>query len=174
MANRNKAKGSSWERDVCKMLSNITGKNFQRVPNSGAFVGGMNAHRLKQMSEYQTLIFRGDIIPHEDYKALVIECKAYKEFQFHNLTSNVKMLDKWIGQLYVDIDAAEDATLIPLVIFKINNKGAFVVSLEGQYDYSNTSYVRYWNEERGKWFNVVPFNNEWISNNIKMGDTNCG
>jgi Holliday junction resolvase len=167
MANKQKAKGSSWERDVCKIFTEVTGSNFQRVPNSGAFVGGKNAQRLQTMSDYQTLIFRGDIIPPEEYNNLVIECKAYKEFQFHNLTSGVQLLDKWIDQIYVDIEAAGDETLVPLVIFKINRKGMFVVSRAGEYDYTNTPHTVYHHSKRGQWFHITTFSKEWVDKFIK-------
>ena len=45
MSSKSKAKGSGWERDVCQTLSELYDDNFMRVPNSGAYTGGMIAHR---------------------------------------------------------------------------------------------------------------------------------
>ena len=43
MANKNKNKGKAFERQICEILTNCFGINFQRIPNSGAYVGGVLA-----------------------------------------------------------------------------------------------------------------------------------
>ena len=43
-----KQKGNVWEREVAKDLSEVFNENFIRVPNSGAYTGGANFHRLDQ------------------------------------------------------------------------------------------------------------------------------
>ena len=53
MTSKSKAKGSSWERDVCQTLSELYDDNFMRVPNSGAYTGGMNAHRKDVLTTEQ-------------------------------------------------------------------------------------------------------------------------
>ena len=45
MVSKSKAKGKSWERDVCNFLSELYHDSFIRVPNSGAYVGGKNEYR---------------------------------------------------------------------------------------------------------------------------------
>ena len=40
MASKSKNKGKGFEREVCKILGEIYDDNFERVPHSGAFVGG--------------------------------------------------------------------------------------------------------------------------------------
>ena len=40
---KSKNKGKTFEREVCKILKEIYEDNFERVPHSGAFVGGQNA-----------------------------------------------------------------------------------------------------------------------------------
>ena len=45
MPSKSKAKGSSYERDLAKFLSEKYNGSFVRVPNSGAYIGGSNFHR---------------------------------------------------------------------------------------------------------------------------------
>ena len=45
MPSPQKAKGSSWERDVAKFLTTLYGETFIRAPGSGAYVGGVNTKR---------------------------------------------------------------------------------------------------------------------------------
>jgi Holliday junction resolvase len=125
MSNRNKEKGKSFERDVCDVLHSVFGLNFQRVPNSGAFIGGKNVVRMDQMSDNQIQLMRGDIIPPKELPNLVIECKARKDFPFHLLFSDVKDVNDWIDQ--VEIDYNKNMKGIYLVVFKVNNRGSYVI-----------------------------------------------
>ena len=63
MPSKSKAKGSSYERDLAKFLSEKYNGSFVRVPNSGAYIGGSNFHRATNLSEGQVRGFKGDIIP---------------------------------------------------------------------------------------------------------------
>jgi len=40
MPSKSKNKGSSFERDIAKLLSETFGESFIRVTNSGAYIGG--------------------------------------------------------------------------------------------------------------------------------------
>ena len=120
MPSKQKSKGSAFERQIAKHLSTVFELNFERVPNSGAFTGGKNIHRYNTLTEAQKLIYDGDILVPEQLKNIKIECKWYKDFAFNLLLSENKQLDSWIDQGKVDFK-------IWFVIFKINNKGAFVV-----------------------------------------------
>ena len=62
MPSKSKAKGSSYERDLAKFLSEKYNGSFVRVPNSGAYIGGSNFHRATNLSEGQVRGFKGDII----------------------------------------------------------------------------------------------------------------
>ena len=80
MGNKNKNKGKSFERQICKILSDIFGLNFQRIPNSGAFVGGSNIDRYDKLTEEQRLLADGDIIVPKELSHISMECKSYKDF----------------------------------------------------------------------------------------------
>ena len=75
MTSKSKNKGKGFERDVCKILGKIYGDNFERVPHSGAFVGGVNAARKSTLTENQIKAFKGDIIPPDHWKHFNCECK---------------------------------------------------------------------------------------------------
>lgn len=129
MPSPSKAKGSAWERDVAEHLTNIFGLNHSRVPNSGAFTGRSNSFRLNTLTPAQQLLMVGDIIMPEQLSKYCIECKFYKEFQFHHLFEDNLLLDKWIEQSRV-------STRCWFIIFKANRTGGFVV-----YDPNNQAPV---------------------------------
>lgn len=60
-------KGKNFEREVANLLTQLTGKKFQRVPCSGATATSQGA---------KSPIFKGDVFCEEEpYNDLVIECK---------------------------------------------------------------------------------------------------
>ena len=120
MPSKQKAKGNAFERQIADHLSAIYELNFERVPNSGAFTGGKNITRYNTLSESQKLIYDGDILVPEELRNIKIECKSYKDFGFHQLLTENKLLDSWIDQAKVDFK-------IWFLIFKINRRGTFVV-----------------------------------------------
>jgi len=120
MASAAKNKGKAGERWVAAHLGKVFGLNFQRVPNSGAFTGGMNAFRKSSMTETQALLANGDIIVPDELKHLSFEVKTYKDFSFAGLFTKNKQLDEWIAQ-------AAACGKIWFLVFKINHAGAFVV-----------------------------------------------
>jgi hypothetical protein len=122
MANKNKNKGKSFERQICAILTSFFGVNFQRVPNSGAFVGGKNTFRYDTLTEEQKLLADGDIIVPAELNHISMECKSYKDFSFSGLfLGKNALLDSWIEQ-------SENTKKTKwLLFFKINNKGIFVV-----------------------------------------------
>lgn len=119
MSSANKNKGKAGERWVAAHLGKVFGLNFQRVPNSGAFTGGMNSFRKAVMTETQALLANGDIIVPDELKHLSFEVKTYKDFSFAGMFTANKQLDAWIAQA-----AACGKTWF--LIFKINHTGAFV------------------------------------------------
>lgn len=124
MPSKSKAKGSGYERDVAKFLSELYKESFIRVPNSGAFIGGINSKRKEILHEGQIRSFKGDIIPGESFPKMNLECKFYSDFPFHQLFSgNVKILDAWIEQCMAVADAGD----FNLLCLKFNRKGQYVV-----------------------------------------------
>jgi hypothetical protein len=125
MSNKGKQKGNTGERKIADFLTNLYGQKFIRVPNSGAFLGGMNTKRKAQLDEGQVASFKADLIPPSNMRKLVIESKFYADFPFHNLMKDdgVPLLDKWIDQAKTSADDDD----FWMVIFRINRKGAFAV-----------------------------------------------
>jgi Holliday junction resolvase len=122
MANKNKNKGKTFERQMCGILTNSLGLNFQRVPNSGSFVGGKNSNRYDVLTEEQKLLADGDIIVPPELSHISLECKSYKDFSFNSLfIGKNALLDGWIKQ------SSDTKKQKWLLFFKINNKGIFVV-----------------------------------------------
>jgi hypothetical protein len=116
MAVNSKQKGNSGERSVAKMLSEALGGSFVRSISSGAFVGGKNAHRKNVLSENQIINSKGDIVPPDNMKNLVLEIKSYKAFRYHQIFSECLMLDGWIAQTKSTADQYD----FWMLIFKAN------------------------------------------------------
>lgn len=125
MATKGKGKGNTGELIIAKYLTTLFEAKFMRVPNSGAMIGGKNAHRKLQMDETQISYFKSDLIPPSHMKRLVIESKFYKDFPFHKLGTDEKIaqLDKWIAQTLVTVEEGD----MWFVVIRINHKGSFAV-----------------------------------------------
>jgi len=138
-----KAKGNSWEREICVFLGETLGGNFQRVPNSGAYMGGKNVFRKEFLSDTQQRAAKGDIIPPDDLPYLNLEAKNYGDIAFHQIIDGqCKQLDNWIDQT----EEPADANDFSLTIFKITRKGswvAFKAEFLPQLDLTGLSYVTY-------------------------------
>lgn len=127
MANANKSKGKSGERELCKIFGKKFNETFIRVPNSGSFLGGLNNVRAKTLSTNQKEIMANDIIPPECFPNCALESKFYKDFSFNMLMDQkgYALLNEWIDQVWesgIDMKKA-----FPMICFKINNKGWHVV-----------------------------------------------
>ena len=110
MPSPSKNKGSSFEREVAKFLSDLYSESFIRAPGSGAYVGGKNQARKQYLHEGQIRSFKGDIVPGQSFTKFNAECKNYGEFPFHQLfTGECKTLDSWIEQM---MDVAEDGDMM--------------------------------------------------------------
>ena len=121
MSSANKNKGKRGEREIADHLTKVFGLNFERVPNSGAFIGGKNAFRRQQLTKTQNLLADGDLIVPDELNQFSFEIKTYKEFSFAGIYSNNKLLNDWIKQ------ASSTNKGVWFLIFKINHVGAFVV-----------------------------------------------
>ena len=119
VASKSKAKGKGFEREIANHLSGIFDLNFERVPNSGAFTGGKNAFRDNILTEEQSIIFDGDIMPPKELGKTEFECKFHKEIPFHLLYTECKLVDDWLEQ-------AKSDTKWWFLIFKANRRGRYV------------------------------------------------
>jgi hypothetical protein len=130
-----KRKGKSGERFFADILSQASGLEFIRVPNSGAFVGQQNRDRLQKLSRMQQAISLGDIIcPEELVNAMVFESKNHQELDFHNLLNydGSTALNGWLEELLYDCEsylmfAKIPKPLIGILCVKITRKGAWAV-----------------------------------------------
>lgn len=122
MPSPSKNKGSGFEREVSKYLSDLYGENFMRAPGSGAYTGGTNSHRKQILHEGQIRNFKGDIIPGQSFTRFNAECKFYADFGFHQLFDESKQLESWLDQLM----AASDSGDMNILFMKFNRRGRFV------------------------------------------------
>jgi len=123
MPSPQKQKGSSWEREVARYLSELYNESFIRAPGSGAYVGGKNKARTQILHEGQIRSFKGDIVPGQSFPKFNAECKSYADFPFHLvLAGNCKVLDGWLDQM-MDVSEPDDMNIL---FMKFNRKGSFV------------------------------------------------
>lgn len=123
MASMQKAKGSGYERDVAKFLTNLYNETFIRTIGSGAFIGGKNQQRLDYLTETQSRSHKGDVTPPDSFYHANIECKFYQDFKFHQLfTGECPVLDQWIEQCI----EVEDVGDVNIIFMKFNRKGQYV------------------------------------------------
>ena len=109
MANTGKIKGSAYEAKIALLLSKEFGKEFRRVPLSGAI-------------DY----LKGDIwMPHDTaWFPYCIECKHYKEIEWNNLlTSKTTDMYSFWAQTIREADVMHKK---PLLIFRWNRSKDFV------------------------------------------------
>jgi Holliday junction resolvase len=153
MTSPQKAKGSGFEREVAKFLSDIYGESFIRAPGSGAYVGGKNQSRTEFLHEGQIRSFKGDIVPGQSFSKMNIECKFYADFPFHLvLTGECKQLNTWIEQL---MDVAEEGD-VNLLFMKFNRKGRYVAVQCGA-TWKTDNFMYYSSSKLGDWL-IIEFN----------------
>lgn len=153
MATKGKAKGNNGELKIAKFLTELFGAKFMRVPNSGAAVGGANAHRKLLMDSVQISYFKSDIIPPSNMRRLVIESKFYKDFSFHKLVVRepILQLDKWIQQTLTTVDPGD----LWFLIVRINHKGSFALfDIKHLSDFAVDNYSVYFDYV---WVDFEPF-----------------
>jgi hypothetical protein len=147
MSSKSKAKGSGFEREVCKFLTEHYGETFTRVPNSGAFIGGKNSGRKEFLHEGQIRSFKGDIIPGQSFPKLNVECKNYADFGFHLLLTENSQIEKWLEQL-LDV---EDVGDLNVLFMKFNRIGKYVVVQVNQPWDITCSHTLYRSSKWGDW-----------------------
>jgi len=147
MPSPQKNKGSGYEREVAKFLSETYGESFIRAPGSGAYVGGKNQARTEVLHEGQIRSFKGDIVPGQSFSRMNIECKFYADFPWHlTLTGECKQLDSWLEQL-LDV---EDEGDLNLLFMKFNRKGQYV-AVQGKLTWKADSCILYSSKQWGDW-----------------------
>jgi len=146
MPSASKIKGSSFERDIAKYLSDLYNESFVRVPNSGAFIGGINKDRKSYLHEGQVRSFKGDIIPGESFQLLNIECKNYADFPFYQILTTCKLLDDWLDQL-MDVSDKDDLNVL---FMKFNRKGRYI-AVEQKHKWKMNNYLVYHSDIYGSW-----------------------
>lgn len=124
MPSKSKTKGNGFEREVADFLSKLYNNSFTRVPSSGAFTGGKNAHRRTTLTQGQVRSHKGDIVPPDDWHKFNCECKNYAEFPFHQLFHNkpVLILEDWFEQTLIAADPGD----LNIIFMKFNRKGRYV------------------------------------------------
>lgn len=150
MPSKSKTKGSSFEREVAKYLSDLYQDHFVRVPNSGAFIGGANAHRKQSLSENQIKSFKGDIVPPDSWNSFNAEAKNYAEFPFHLMVSgDCKQLETWLDQLM----AVSEPGDLNILFIKITRKGRYI-ALQSKYNWTTKNHMYYTSSKHGEWILV--------------------
>jgi len=152
MPNPQKQKGSSWEREVARFLSEKYNESFIRAPGSGAYVGGKNKVRTQILHEGQIRSFKGDIVPGQSFPRFNAECKSYADFPFHQvLAGNCKTLETWLDQM-MDVSESEDLNIL---FMKFNRKGRFV-AVQSKLTWVTDQFLYYTSSKHGDWI-IIEF-----------------
>ena len=164
MANKSKNIGKAFEREVANAMTLFFGLPFQRIPNSGAFIGGANAFRISTMSKSQVLLARGDIIVPDELSHMMIECKKRAGIAYNQLfqEEGCKEINVWIDQVLIDYKACPDVTLF-LLIFKSNRQGKFACFLKDFKLIYHQNHINYF--YKGKSFIITEFNTKFLELN---------
>jgi hypothetical protein len=147
MPSKSKQKGSGFEREVAKFLSELYQESFIRVPGSGAYTGGSNTVRKSVLHDGQIRNFKGDIVPGQSFPNLNCEAKFYADFSFHLLWTESKQLDDWLDQLMTASDPGD----LNILFMKFNRRGRWVVvqSLDEWNTQANIMFYR--SKKYGRW-----------------------
>jgi len=161
MPSPSKNKGSGFEREIAKYLSEKYGESFIRAPGSGAYVGGKNQSRTQILHEGQIRSFKGDIVPGQSFPKMNVECKFYADFPFHLLLSSEhKILDSWLEQL-LDVADPDDLNIL---FMKFNRKGRYV-AVQCKLTWITDTFFFYGSEKFGDWY-IMEFDTFFKHNTI--------
>jgi hypothetical protein len=148
MTSKSKIKGSTYERDVAKFLTEHYGETFIRnISGSGAYVGGTNSFRKARLTEAQIRHAKGDVVPPDSFKMLNIECKSYGSLEFHQLLTECRQLEAWLQQL---MDAS-DAGDVNILFIKITRRGQYIAVQATEPWATDSNYVSYHSAKLGQW-----------------------
>lgn len=169
MPSASKNKGSGFEREVAKFLTEQYAATFTRAPGSGAFTGGKNSYRRTTLAANQVRTFKGDIMPPEGFDRFNAECKFYNDFQFHQLLTECAQLETWLAQLM----AAADTDDLSILFFKINRRGRFVAVQASIPWKQDKNYFTYTSTKYGCWMiysfeNFFKLNSDLVKTKSKL------
>lgn len=122
MGKKSKDYGKGFEYEVRDILREATGiMSFERVPTSGAWIGGANAYKAQTGRDDVTEIMAGDIICPEGWR-WTVEAKNHEDVPIHQLFlgEESKTINSFLAQVN---DAAETAGKEPLLVMKWRRKG---------------------------------------------------
>lgn len=172
MPSPQKAKGSGYEREVAKFLTELYGETFIRAPGSGAYVGGKNQARKQILHEGQVRSFKGDIVPGQSFSKMNAEAKFYKDFPFHLLlTGECNQLDSWLDQL-LDVEDPGDMSIL---FMKFNRKGRYV-AVPSKFTWIMDTCLLYMSPKYGEWIisefdSFFKLNKDLVQTYCKTPDT---
>lgn len=169
MSSPSKNKGSGFEREIAKLLSETYGESFIRAPGSGAYVGGKNQSRTQILHEGQIRSFKGDIVPGQSFPKMNVECKFYADFPFHLLLSGEsKIIDAWLEQL-LEVAAVDDLNLL---FMKFNRKGRYI-AVQCKLTWITDNFFFYGSKKHGDWY-IMEFDSFFSLNKdlIKLYSSN--
>jgi len=150
MTSPQKAKGSGFEREVAKFLSDLYSESFIRAPGSGAYIGGKNQSRTEFLHEGQIRNFKGDIVPGQSFTRFNAECKFYADFPWHLvLSGSCKQLDTWLEQLM----AVAEPKDVNILFMKFNRKGKYIAVQCGS-TWITDNFMYYSSSKHGDWLLV--------------------
>jgi hypothetical protein len=125
MPKPNKVKPNGTELELAGILESVFDGAFTRVMRPGPYVGGTCASRLLAINQAPVRADLRDLQPPYFMPKLVIECKSYADYPWHQLIrdGNSPQIDSWIDQAHV---GASDGDFV-LVALKVKSKGWYVV-----------------------------------------------
>ncbi len=163
MPSPQKAKGSGFEREIAKYLSEKYGESFIRAPGSGAYIGGKNQSRTQILHEGQIRSFKGDIVPGQTFTKMNVECKFYADFPFHLLLSGeCKVIDGWLEQL-MDVADPDDCNIL---FMKFNRKGRYI-AVQSKLTWVTDNFLYYTSPKQGDWI-IMEFDSFFLNNSTLL------
>ena len=163
MPSPQKAKGSGFEREIAKYLSEKYGESFIRAPGSGAYIGGKNQSRTQVLHEGQIRSFKGDIVPGQTFTKMNVECKFYADFPFHLLLSGeCKVIDAWLEQL-MDVADPDDCNIL---FMKFNRKGRYI-AVQSKLTWVTDNFLYYTSPKLGDWI-IMEFDSFFLNNSQSL------
>ena len=125
-----KKKGNRFEREVAKKLNEIfegyIRGEFKRTPSSGAYLGGVNAEKNKDLSREAKRTLTSDLIVPENFK-YAVEIKSYKDIDLYGLlTGNKSKIYDWIDEVEETVGNEFDGW----IIISKRNRGKWIVIFE--------------------------------------------
>ena len=159
MPSPQKNKGSGFEREIAKYLSEKYNESFIRAPGSGAYIGGKNQSRTQVLHEGQIRSFKGDIVPGQTFTKMNVECKFYADFPFHLLLSGeCKVIDAWLAQL-MDVADTDDCNIL---FMKFNRKGRYI-AVQSKLTWVTDDFLYYTSSKLGDWI-IMEFDSFFLYN----------